>query len=201
MVPPKGNTAQSRASPREEKSHGRFSLKAPKGQVRLDTKQRDILNDQPEGGSIGPGSVCNNISMQLPCFISWCPDPLAEATDTFLQEWKMMQGCVHPPWCLIARVLCKVQMEEASLVLVAPPWQSQSWFPQLEKMLIDSPILLPREEGVVEPSLNCDCPVAAVPPQLVACKVSGCASKQRECQKRLSPSSWPLGDPRQICQL
>ena len=37
VVPPKENTAQSRASPREGKSHGRFSLKAPKRQVGLDT--------------------------------------------------------------------------------------------------------------------------------------------------------------------
>jgi len=57
VVPPKESTAQSRACPREGKSHGRYSLKAPKRQVSLDTQQ----NDQPEAGSIGPGSVCNEI--------------------------------------------------------------------------------------------------------------------------------------------
>jgi len=55
VVLPEEKPAQSRASPREEIYHGRFSLKAPKKQVRLES------DDQPETGSIGPGSVCNKI--------------------------------------------------------------------------------------------------------------------------------------------
>ena len=37
--------------------------------------------------------------------VSWRPDPKAEATDAFLQDWSAYKGYAHPPWCLISRVL------------------------------------------------------------------------------------------------
>ena len=57
-------------------------------------------------------------SHQLPRFFSWHPDPMAEATDAFSQDWRNVKGYAHPPWCLIARVLAKVQGQKASLVLL-----------------------------------------------------------------------------------
>ena len=42
-------------------------------------------------------------SRQLPRYFSWRPDPEAEATDAFLQDWRNLQAYAHPPWCLIAR--------------------------------------------------------------------------------------------------
>ena len=105
----------------------------------LDPSVFRCLNNQ-----FGPLQVdlfATRFSRQLLCFFSWRPDPEAEATDAFTQDWS---GFAHPPWCLIPRVLRKVRSEEASLVLVTPLWPSQAWFPDLMEMLMDSPIELPQ---------------------------------------------------------
>ena len=97
---------------------------------------------------------------------SWRADPEAEATDAFSQNYSTIQGFAHPPWCLIAKVLMKVQREEAMVILVAPLWRTQPWFPSLLSMLADLPILLPDIPDLIIPSPNCDCPVLKTQPQL-----------------------------------
>ena len=42
---------------------------------------------------------------QLPQFYSWRPDPLVEATDTFLQDWRQVKGYANPPWNLVESVI------------------------------------------------------------------------------------------------
>jgi len=132
-------------------------------------------------------------STQLQQFFSWRADPEAEATDAFSQSWATVLGFAHPPWCLIARVLMKVQVEGATVVLVTPLWETQPWFPVVVSMPVDLPILLPNIPDLLTPSPNCDCPVAETRPQLVAWKVSGNTSNQRRFQAMLSTSSCPPG--------
>ena len=135
--------------------------------------------------TLGPLDIdlfATRFSARLPGFVSRRPDPIAEATDAFLQDWSTFTGYAHPPWCLISQVLFKARSQMATLVVVVPLWQTQPWFPQLLQMLIDTPILLPQQAGVIEPSPNCDCPIMNHLPQLIAFKVSGCASKQKEFQ-------------------
>ena len=70
--------------------------------------------------SLGPLQVdlfATRFSTRLPRFFSWRPDPEAEATDAFLQDWSGIMGYAIPPWCLIARVLCKAQSQGVSLVI------------------------------------------------------------------------------------
>lgn len=136
-------------------------------------------------------------SAQLRRFFSWRADPEAEATDAFSQNWSSIRGFAHPPWCLIARVLMKVQREEATIILVTPLWRTQPWFPSLLSMLADLPILLPDIPDLIIPSPNCDCPVLETQPQLVAWKVSGITSVQRRFQTMLLNSSCLPGEAKQ----
>jgi len=101
----------------------------------------------------------------------------------------MVLGFAHPPWCLIARVLMKVQVKGATVVLVTPLWETQPWFPVVVGMLLDLPTLLPNIPDLLIPFPNCDCPVAETWPQPVIWKVSGNISNQRRFQAMLSTSS------------
>ena len=105
-------------------------------------------------------------------------------------------GYANPPWCLIARVLQKVQAQKASLVIVTTLWPTQAWFPQLVAMLSDFPIL-PQTPGILTPSPNCGGVIQDKMPQPIVCKVSGNASKQVEFQRKLLSSSWLHGAARQ----
>ena len=40
-----------------------------------------------------------------------------------------MRGYANPPWCLIGHVLKKITTQQAQVVLVAPVWKSQAWYP------------------------------------------------------------------------
>ena len=135
------------------------------GQIQLDSRPGVILHDQQHLKSLGYIYICNQVlySPSLPRFVSWRPDPMAEVTDAFLQDWATFTGYAHPPWCLISRAIFKIQSQMATLVVVVPLWQTQAWFPQLLQMLIDIPILLPQQPWIVEPSPNCDCPMSNLP--------------------------------------
>ena len=137
-------------------------------------------------------------SAQLQRFFSWRADPEAEATDAFSQSWEAVLGFAHPPWCLITRVLMKVQVEEATVVLITPLWETQPWFPVITSMLVDLPVLLPNIPDLLTPSPNCDCPVLETQPQLVAWKVSGNTSEQKRSQAMLLTSSCLPGEVKQI---
>jgi len=73
-------------------------------------------------------------SMQLSNLFNWRVDPEERASDTISQEWTAQAAFAHPPWCLISRVVMKTQMEKATVILITPFWQFQSWFP----VIIDS---------------------------------------------------------------
>ena len=64
----------------------------------------------------------SRLTYQLAQFFSWRPDPLAEATDAFVQDWTGLFGYSNPPWNLIERVLAKVEEQKANVVLLAPVW-------------------------------------------------------------------------------
>ena len=67
----------------------------------------------------------SRLTTHLPRFFRWQPDPLAEATDAFLQDWSQFLGFANPPWCLLGRVLAQVHSQQARVILVVPVWKSQ----------------------------------------------------------------------------
>ena len=85
------------------------------------------------------------------------------------------------------------------MVLVAPVWETQSWYPYLLQLLIDYPLLLP-----VHPDLLSD-PFERKHPlllrhqlQLAAWKVSGVSTLQQDFQRGLQNSSLRDGAGAQI---
>lgn len=62
-------------------------------------------------------------------FISWHRDPNALAIDAFTVDWKAEIDYAFPPFCLIPQVLQKIIQDKARVIVVAPDWPSQPWFP------------------------------------------------------------------------
>ena len=81
---------------------------------------------------------------QLPDFVTWRPEPGAMAVDAFSLNWRELKAFAFPPFSLIHRCLSKVVRERASLVLIAPIWPSQTWFPLLAGLACDHPVRLPN---------------------------------------------------------
>ena len=123
--------------------------------------------------AFGPLDVdlfASRLTHQLPRFFSWRPDPLAEAVDAFQQDWGRLKGFANPPWCLIGRVLSQARRQQAQLVLVAPVWKGQTWYPVLLEMLWDYPRLIALTPDLIQRPTGSQMEMA---PQLAVWPVSG----------------------------
>ena len=65
------------------------------------------------------------------------------ATDAFSLNWATLRGYAFPPFNLIPRTLIKVLKDKTTIVLVAPVWQGQTWWPLLLQLAISQPVRLP----------------------------------------------------------
>jgi len=131
----------------------------------------------------------SRLSTQLPRFFSWKPDPLAEATDAFSQQWETFKGYANPPWCLIGRVLSQVQQQQAQVILVAPVWKGQPWYPMLLGMLYNYP---PRTLSAVQLTSNAS--QMDLLPQLAVWPISGRNLEVEVFQRQLKSSYLPPGE-------
>ena len=142
---------------------------------------------------MGPLQVdlfASRLTHQLRDIVSWRPDPEAIATDAFTLDWKQFRGYANPPWSLVGRVLSQVREQKAQLVLVAPVWKSQIWYPTLLGMVIQEPLLLPASPELIQPTHRVNKP--DISPTLAAWVFSGKDSEHNLSAgaSRLLLSSW-----------
>ena len=64
--------------------------------------------------------------------------------------WTHTKGYAFPPFSLIGRVLHKVLIDQATLILTTPVWQNQSWYHQLLRLSIRNPLILPKVPDLLQ---------------------------------------------------
>ena len=97
---------------------------------------------------------------------------------------------LFPPFAMISKCLMKVRQDKTSVVLLAPPWQTQPWFPNLLSMLVDNPILLPPYKDILlSPNGQVHPLVHQSRFRLAAWRISGNETLTRGFQNKL-PSCW-----------
>ena len=83
-------------------------------------------------------------------------------------------------------------------IMILPVWPTQVWWPQLLKMLIAFPLVLPKQEDLLSLSHS---PQILHPLRrkltMLPCLLSGNQSRIEEFQRRLLSSSWPPGETEQ----
>ena len=85
----------------------------------------------------------SRLNNQVAQYCSWQPDPGAIIIDCFSVDWSSHQLIyAFPPFSLIGRTLQKIAQECLHAIVVVPHWPSQSWFPQLQKLLVRQPLRL-----------------------------------------------------------
>ena len=82
------------------------------------------------------------LNHQLPRYMSWKPDPGAEAVNAFVESWDTFFSYIFPPFNLISRVLRKIDNEKATAIVVVPFWPTQPWFPKFLQLCTDPPFVL-----------------------------------------------------------
>lgn len=135
----------------------------------------------------------SRLNKQLDRFVSWKNDPDAEFIDAFSMIWTDIYFYAFPPFSLIPRLLAKLQEEESECILIAPIWITQTWFPVVMGMLIDSPYIIPKEPNLL--TLPGTQKVHPLDKKLflMACRLSGKTYKTETFRQGLPESSWPHG--------
>ena len=149
---------------------------------------------------MGPLEVdlfASRLTKQLPRFYCWRPDPEAEATDAFIQNWAPIRGFANPPWCLIHRCLTKVRRQAARIVLVTPLWKTQPWFPLVLELLEDYPRRIPQQSDLVSMPLGQEFLMQQGVPQMVVWPISGNPTHHEEFLRKVQTSCLHHGETKQ----
>ncbi len=86
---------------------------------------------------------------KLPVFFSPLPESGALATDAMSQRWDGMYAYAYPPTRFLTEVLHKIARSSCEILVVAPCWPTQAWFPLLLSLLIDRPRVLPISDRLL----------------------------------------------------
>ncbi|KAI8491838.1 G patch domain-containing protein 1 [Branchiostoma belcheri] len=105
-----------------------------------------------------------------------------------------------PPFSLVFKVLRKVQSDVATVILIAPVWKSQAWYPKVLNMLFESPVLLPQSWDLLFLPHNRR-PHPLLPDlMLAAWPISGDSCRVGAFRQGLQTSSSRLGEKdRRLC--
>ena len=134
----------------------------------------------------------------LPRFMSPVPEPRALAVDALSQDWQRRSMYMFPPFPLLSKVMQKLRSTQvAEVVLVAPWWPSQSWFPHLLRLCVEHPLVLPYRRDLLsqqDQKYISD----GKSYHLHVWRLSCDTTKQQALQTRSLGSRQPLGGPQPI---
>lgn len=131
---------------------------------------------------------------RLPVFCTRFFHPQAWAVDALALDWTGILGYAFPPWNLIHRVLIKLRDSRAAVLLIAPCWPRQPWFPLLLQLLVDYPFQFPPKHNLLTQLQGRISHPNVSSLHLTAWPLSGIISEQRAFRKKLSISPPSPGD-------
>ena len=136
----------------------------------------------------------SRLNAHCPRFCSWKPDPHADFIDAFSCSWNNFANpYAFPPFSVIAQCLRKISVEKSQVVLVAPVWPTQPWFPKMMRMIITVPLVLPL--GVLKlPFQKNKVHKQYKTLRLMVSRLSGNSMLSEEFLRNLPTSSAPLGE-------
>ena len=139
----------------------------------------------------------SRLNYQVFPYVTWQADPGSAHTDAFTLDWSAYtRFYAFPPFCLIGKVLTKIEYDQAVCILIAPLWQTQSWFPRMLKLLIRSPCILPFQQDLLSLPFSGRLHPLRDRLRLIACLLSGRHSGSKEFQDKLPKLCLHHGDPR-----
>ena len=79
---------------------------------------------------------------RLPLYVSPVPDPQAWAVDALTLSWRDLSAYAFPPIPILGKVIRKARLDRPSMILIAPVWPAQPWYPELLELCHVQPMKL-----------------------------------------------------------
>ena len=125
-------------------------------------------------------------------YFSPVPDSQALAIDAFLQPWHNLFLYIFPPTKTLRKVLRKIRESlNVQVILIAPFWPQQAWFPDLLDLLTEEPRSLPPWGDLLTTTLDQKECLRVNTLRLHAWRLSSISSEREIFQKKL-PQFSPL---------
>lgn len=112
----------------------------------------------------------SRLNNQLPIYASWKPGPYCSYVGAI--DWGKINFYAFPPFSFIQRCVQKVQVEQATGILVVLLWPTQMWFTPLLRLLYSQPwVFNKKPDQVLSHPYYKTHPIPKL--QLMVCPVSG----------------------------
>ena len=127
----------------------------------------------------------SRLTYKLPSYASRLPDPSASFIDAFSFAWGK-DLYMFPPLPLIARVVQKIQSDEATnVLLITPAWPALVSLPVILSLLVSNPIFIPSSHLLGQPPTR-------YPFNMMAWPISKSAADTSSYQLRLAQPCPPV---------
>ena len=83
------------------------------------------------------------VNTQLQTYASRKPDPYATHINGFSINWSHYKPYIFPPFSVIFKALQKLRIDQATALCVLPKWPTQAWWPLIQDMLLEEPLIIP----------------------------------------------------------
>ena len=90
-----------------------------------------------------------SLNYKLQVFASLVPDPKAYVVDAMSFPWEGMFAYAFPPFRFLSAVLRKISVEQCLIILIAPAWPKQAWFPDLLRLSCTHPQAFPVRQNLL----------------------------------------------------
>ena len=84
----------------------------------------------------------SRINSQLSRFFAYRPDPKAEVINVFCVSWHYLSFYCFPPFSCIGKILQKINIDNATGILIVPNWPSQFWLTVLQDLLLTEALII-----------------------------------------------------------
>ena len=129
-------------------------------------------------------------------FISYVPEKGAKAVNAFSVIWDYNLHYAFPPFSIIGQVIQKLCEDKADVILVAPIFPSQPWFPAMLRQISGQTYVLPKTNSILYlPGKDKQHKLKTM--RLGAFCLSGNASSVLVYQRTLPKLSYSRGDRQQ----
>lgn len=91
----------------------------------------------------------SRLNNKLAKYVSRRPDPNAFAIDAFSLTWDNECFYIFAPFSLLPRILQKVEENKTTVILIAPIWPTQSWWPSLLSLICGECYRLPSAQQIL----------------------------------------------------
>lgn len=154
---------------------------------RVETELRGVPEHSRHSGPVYSGSVRDTVEHPSDQLQELETRPLYHGNRCSEDFMEAATGIAFSPFSLIGRCLHKIRLDQAAILLIAPVWLTQAWYPLLLESLVQVPVLLPSHQDLLKDPFDQTHPLLQDSNlALVMWKVSRIVAEQKEFRENLS---------------